>query len=118
MKKHREILGLLGKRIRDMRKQAELSQEELAEHAEISIDACGRLERGEVNPNLRTLIGISETFRISLSELFQFRQGKQDPVRKEIGELSLFLATKNLEDVKFAGKIMRQMVLQLESARQ
>ena len=117
MKQMEETVRLLGERIRDLRKQAGLSQEQLAEHAEISLDACGRLERGEVNPNLKTLGGIADTFRISLSELFQFQQASQDPIKQEIGELSLFLSTKPLEDVQFVAELMRQVVLRLEDIR-
>ncbi len=117
MKQFEETARLLGKRIWDLRKQAGLSQEELAEGADVSLDACGRLERGEGNATLKTMVGISEAFRISLSELFQLRQGKQDPIKKEIGEFSIFLSTKPLEDIKFAAQMTRQMILQLEDAR-
>jgi transcriptional regulator with XRE-family HTH domain len=46
-------------RIRKLRLENQLSQEELCERAEISIDAVNRIENGSRTPNLETLFKIA-----------------------------------------------------------
>ena len=46
----------LGTRIRDERLKLNLTQEELAEKANISPSYMGRIERGERNPTLENLV--------------------------------------------------------------
>ena len=50
----------------------DLSQEDLANDADIPINQIGRIERGEVNTSLSTLDSISRALNISLSELLRF----------------------------------------------
>ena len=100
-----EIRRLLSHRIRALRKQSGLSQEELADAADVSLDAIGRLERSEVTPSVETLQQIAQVFQMTLAELFRFEEAKTNPLREEIEQLSLFLATKPLSDVRFLAKI-------------
>lgn len=60
----------LGKRIKDLRIEKNLTQESLAEKVGVDRSYMGFLERGEKNPTLKNLVKIAEAFKISLSELF------------------------------------------------
>ncbi len=61
---------ILGERIRNLRKDAGLSQEDLAELTGFHRTYIGMIERGERNPSLDNLVKFAKAFRITLSELF------------------------------------------------
>lgn len=109
-----EIRRLLSHRIRALRRQAGLSQEELAEAAEISLDAVGRLERAEVTPSLETLEQVADAFQMTLAELFSFGEKPSNPLREEIEQLALFLATRSLSDVRFLSKMVKDTAKHLD----
>jgi transcriptional regulator with XRE-family HTH domain len=64
----------LGKRIRSLRKTNGWTQEELAEHAELSHKYIGEVERGEVNPSLDTLLSIANALKVEIARLFSCDQ--------------------------------------------
>ncbi len=55
----------IGKNIRRYRKQKNMSQETLAERAEVSTNYIGMIERGEKVPSLETFIKIVNTLEVS-----------------------------------------------------
>lgn len=65
-------IKIVGDRIRILRSEKELSQEELADNADIDPSHMGRLERGERNPSLlsleKTIKALGETFE----DLFKY----------------------------------------------
>jgi transcriptional regulator with XRE-family HTH domain len=62
----------LGQRIRTLRKQSGLSQEELADRAGVHWSYLARLERGELNPTLRNLLAVATGLGVPLLEVFRF----------------------------------------------
>lgn len=70
--KRQSILGKLAKRIRQLRKINKISQEKLAEKADLHPTFIGTIERGEKNPTIISLGKIAKAFNISLSELLTF----------------------------------------------
>ncbi len=66
-----KLLSQFGKSLKDMRTSRGLSQEELANDADIPINQIGRIERGEVNPSLSTLHSIASALNIRLRELLK-----------------------------------------------
>lgn len=60
----------LGKRIRRIRKEQKLSQEELADKAGIHRTYMGKIERGESNPPVHTVEKIAKALKVSLNMLF------------------------------------------------
>ena len=63
----------LGKRIRWLRTKVGLTQEQLAERAELSMKHLGEIERGKGNPTLSSLENIADAFGVSLPDLFEFK---------------------------------------------
>jgi transcriptional regulator with XRE-family HTH domain len=59
------------KRIRKMRRDKDLSQEELANMSGIHRNHIGKLERLENSPSIDSLIKIAEALKIKLSKLFK-----------------------------------------------
>lgn len=68
MEKHPDLIAL-GKRVRDRRKAAKLTQEELAERAGLSANYVGEIERGERNPSALALIQIARGLEVPARDL-------------------------------------------------
>lgn len=60
----------LGKRIQKARKNAGLTQEELAEKVNISRTHMGHIEQGRKTPSIKVVTKISKAVRVKISELF------------------------------------------------
>ncbi|AII58864.1 DNA-binding protein [Dehalococcoides mccartyi CG4] len=60
-----------GERIRDLRKKAGVSQEELADRAGVHRTYLGGIERGERNPSLKNIYAIARALKVPVSDLFK-----------------------------------------------
>ena len=60
---------MLGARIAALRRQANMSQSELAQRLQVSPSAVGMYEQGRREPSVRTLIALAQCFRVSLDYL-------------------------------------------------
>lgn len=67
-----KLLKRFGKHIRELRTAQDLSQEGLANEAEIPISQIGRIERGEINPTLSTINALSQALKTSLKKIMDF----------------------------------------------
>jgi transcriptional regulator with XRE-family HTH domain len=72
-----DILKLVGQRIRSLRKERGLSQEQLGEKGGFHYSYIGQVERGEKNVSLLNLAKISEALEVSLSQLFAYVDGEE-----------------------------------------
>jgi transcriptional regulator with XRE-family HTH domain len=81
-----DIKSLLGKRIRELRKQKGLSQEELGWKSELHFTYIGGVERGEKNCSIITLEKIAKGLEININDLFDTPSHKIDinKLKKEI----------------------------------
>jgi transcriptional regulator with XRE-family HTH domain len=61
-----------GKRLKTVRKQKKLSQEQVAFEADIEISQISRIERGIINTSIVQIYKICKVLDVSLSELFDF----------------------------------------------
>jgi transcriptional regulator with XRE-family HTH domain len=66
-----QILILLGKRIRDLRKERNMSQEELACRAFVHRTYIGMIERAEKNITITNLEKISIGLGVEIEDLFK-----------------------------------------------
>ncbi|MGI6175078.1 MAG: helix-turn-helix domain-containing protein [Christensenellales bacterium] len=66
-----QIAELTGKRIRGYRHKAGISQDELAERADLHPTYIGQLERGEKNATIETIAKIAVSLDISLEQLLE-----------------------------------------------
>lgn len=67
-----------GARLKKLRQEKKLSQEELAFQCNMQASHIGQLERGQKNPTLDTLIKIANGFEITLPELLDFDEKPQN----------------------------------------
>ena len=63
-----------GKRLRNLRHQAGLTQEQLAEAANISVDFISLIERGINAPSFDNLEKLAIALGISVQELFEYNK--------------------------------------------
>lgn len=66
------ISNTLGERIRLLRKQAYMSQEQLALKAEMAPSFVGEIERGNKKPSIDSIEKLANALDISVSELFNY----------------------------------------------
>ncbi|WP_195985883.1 helix-turn-helix transcriptional regulator [Clostridium sp. D33t1_170424_F3] len=66
-----EVTRIVGERLRNYREQAGLSQEELAEKADIHPGYVGMIERADRNPTVETVEKIARALDLPLETLFE-----------------------------------------------
>jgi transcriptional regulator with XRE-family HTH domain len=66
-----KILRGLGKNLNRLRMSAELTQEKLAEKADISLRYVQQLEAGQRNPSISTLVRLRKVMGCSFDDLFR-----------------------------------------------
>lgn len=64
------VSKMFGRRVRHLRLQLGISQEELAHRCNLHRTYIGGIERGERNPSLRNIVRIAKALGISPSKLF------------------------------------------------
>ena len=67
-----EGLQLLAKRLKEIRAEKGISQEELAYRSELTLSQIARIETLKTNPTISTLFKIIRTLEISPADLFNF----------------------------------------------
>ena len=65
------IATRLGRRIKELRRAREYSQEELAERAGISVSYLSMIERAQRLPHIETVALLGSALGVSLSEIFE-----------------------------------------------
>lgn len=75
MKKYaRDIKGIsqFGNHLRNIRKLKGISQEELANLADVELSQISRIERGVINTSISQILQIAKALKIHPKELFDF----------------------------------------------
>ena len=64
-----------GLRIAELRRQLNISQEELAERCGVHRTCIGSIERGEKSPTLNTIVKFAKGLGVEIIELFKYDPG-------------------------------------------
>ncbi len=64
-------------RLEELRKERNITQEELAAAAEVSRQTIGSLENGRYNPSIILAIKIARFFRLSVEEVFIYEEERE-----------------------------------------
>ncbi len=107
-----DLLELFGKRIRGLRRSKDLTQEQLAELAGISLQNMGEIERGKGNPTLVTVEKLSSALGEDLSSIFDLGSSvlTKDQI---IEELTSLLSGATKEQAQ-AILVVAQVILQVK----
>ena len=65
---------MIGTNITSLRKQYDLTQEEVAEQLSVSRQTLAKWERGESEPDMRSCIKVAEMFQVTLDELVNYEE--------------------------------------------
>lgn len=103
-----DIKQMIGARIKEIRTIKGITQEQLSERMGINPKYFSGIERGKENPTLNTLINLSVSLQVDLSEIFSFVK-IQDPVKRKSLIISL-LDEANGEQLKQAFKILSVII--------
>lgn len=95
---------MIGARIKEIRNKKGLTQEQLSERMEINPKYLSSIERGNENPTLNTLIRLSESLDVDLSEIFSFIQIEDPGERKSM--ITSLLDEADNEQLKQAFKVL------------
>lgn len=71
----KDIKQKFGDRLRTLRGEADLTQEQLAQHAGLDRSYIGGVERGERNISLENMERLSKALGITISQLLEFDNG-------------------------------------------
>ena len=99
---------LLGKRIKELRKQKGYTQDYLAEKLKIEPRQLSKLETRKHYPSFETIIALLETFDITFEELISFEHlNSANDIRK-----TLLKNIENIDDSKIQNvyKILRVLI--------
>ena len=61
-----------GRRLRQLRRERDFTQEQLAEVAEVSVDLVSNIERGVNAPSFETLERLASALSVPIKDLFDF----------------------------------------------
>ena len=104
-----EILTVFGKRLRSLRRAKDLTQEQVAERAGLSLQSVGEIERGRGNPTLVNVERLSDALNVELTELFDLGDTKMTMAQAKEELLSL-LGGANEEELRSILTIARVLI--------
>ena len=78
-------MNLVGRRVRNLRKQRGMTQEKLARNSHIGVKYLSRIERGDTNITVRLLSQLAGALEVELFELLEIRHVRErDQLEQEI----------------------------------
>ncbi|MFB5267603.1 helix-turn-helix domain-containing protein [Paenibacillus enshidis] len=110
--KDKEVLKLVGARIRVLRKEKGLSQETLGEKGGFHFSYIGQIERGEKNVSLLNLAKIAAALDVNLIQLFAYVDEDPKIVEsdEEVIEIVSILRKSNPEKIHLARNIIKEIM--------
>lgn len=109
----REVLKLVGARIRALRKERGYSQESLGEKGGFHFSYIGQIERGEKNVSLVNLAKIAESLEVNLIQLFAYVEEEFEVTEdeKQIKEIVQLLRDSNSEHIRTAKNVIKGILM-------
>ncbi len=74
----------IGKKIKELRKKKDMTQERLAEYLNVSFQAVSKWETGAASPDLSMIVPLARLLGVSTDELFGLVSSKEDQRLKEL----------------------------------
>jgi len=113
----KNILKLVGSKIRDLRKAKGLSQEQLGEIAGFHFSYIGGIERAEKNISLLNLAKIADALDTEIYELFAYTHSvkiSNHTISKEdeINKILELLSSRSVNDIRKARIIIKEVFKQ------
>ncbi len=102
-----------GKALSTLRKEADMTQNEVADRLNLSRQAISKYERGESFPDISILVMIAETFNITLEQLIGYGNPTQGEfsVLKNVASGNVDIVAENITDVVNLAPLLKPSVL-------
>ena len=98
----------IGALVRHHRQGRGLTQSQLAERADISVEFVGRIERGQAAPALGTLLTIAEALDVPISAFFRLGSYEAgSPTSEAMSRLVLRLSTLDQAELDWVDNLVR-----------
>ncbi|QLG36727.1 helix-turn-helix transcriptional regulator [Paenibacillus sp. E222] len=113
MNEEREVLKLVGARIRALRKERGYSQESLGEKGGFHFSYIGQIERGEKNVSLVNLAKIAESLDVNLIQLFAYIEEEFEVTEdeKQIKEIVQLLRDSSPDNIRVAKNVIKGILM-------
>ena len=98
---------LFGKRIKELRKQRNLTQEELSEKLGVFQKQIGNIETGTTFTTMANLAKLAEVFDVDIKDLFEFDH--QKPREEMVEEINDLMAVSSDEKLKTIYRILKDI---------
>lgn len=107
-----DITKTTGKKIRKIRQDLGLTQEELAEKAELDYRSIGASERGERNLSLESLVRVAKALNVNLDTLLPVVEKYKGKSERDtlIRDFESQLESLDLQKLRFLINISRQIL--------
>mgnify|MGYP004627144807 FL=1 len=102
-----------GKALSTLRKQADMTQNEVADNLNLSRQAISKYERGESFPDISVLVVIAELFGITLDELIGYGEptGGESSILQNAAKGNADIVAENIADVVNLAPLLKPSVL-------
>src|SRR3989338_3404583 len=90
----------VGERVKAHRKLARLTQDQLAQKANLSVHYLSRIETGSAAPTLDSLERVAEALGAQIGELFQFRKGEAKEAKELLQQIHRLLRSRRPEELR------------------
>jgi len=104
-----ELQKRFGRCLREARRSRGLTQAQLAEMVDRSLDMIGRLERGELAPSFETIERLCGALNVQAAELFAGQSALTMPQSKQLSEALALLEQMPSEKLKQALNVLRAL---------
>lgn len=113
-----EVLKLVGGRIKEIRKDRGLSQDQLGEKSGFHFSYIGGVERGERNVSLENLAKIAEALNVSLAQLFLFSRGESNDEKEIVlSEVIGLLQNQDVTNIRMARNVLLEIFSTISEKR-
>jgi transcriptional regulator with XRE-family HTH domain len=109
-----QIRRTISRQVRRYRRAKGLTQSQLAEAAQISVDSVAAIERQKSTPSLETLAQLTDVLSVELVDLIGSDAGPGSDSDQEIQELVDFLKVRSAGDVRFATDLVQRVFKRIE----
>jgi len=104
----RKLYRQIGERIRNLRKLARLTQEQLAERADLSVQFVGFIERGQAKPTLDSLEKLAAALGARVEDIFRFQRGELQEAKEGIRQITRLLKNRDASEINLFRAIIEQ----------
>lgn len=107
-----DITKIAGKKIRKLREDLGLTQEKLAEKAELDYRSIGAAERGERNLSLESLVRVAKALNVTLDTLLPVAEKYKGKSERDqlMREFESQLESMELSRLRFLINILKQIL--------